>query len=64
MRSKPVAAWLMNLDITKSQSRPCVLGDSPHPKAQLETLKYQLDFPLRFGYVEDARAPYQAFLAW
>jgi len=54
----------MDLDITKSQSRPCVLDDSPHPNAQLETLKYQLGFPLRFGYVEDARAPCQAFLAW
>jgi putative transposase len=40
------------------------LDDSPYAKAQLETLKYQPDFPARFGYIEDATAPCQAFFAW
>jgi hypothetical protein len=43
---------------------PCALDDSPYAKAQLETLKYQPDFPARFGYIEDATAPCQAFFAW
>jgi len=64
MRSKPVAVWLGDLDITESHSRPCVLDDNPYAEAQLETLKYQPDFPKCFGCIEDARAYCQAFFHW
>ena len=64
MRSKPVAALLVDLDIAKSHSRPYVSDDNPFSEAQFKTLKYRPDFPERFGCIEDARAHCQAFFAW
>jgi len=64
MRSKPVAALLVDLDITKSHSRPYASDDNPSSVAQFKTLKYWLNFPARFGCIEDARAHCQAFFAW
>jgi putative transposase len=64
MRSKPVAALLVDLDITKSHSRPYVSDDNPYSEAQFKTLKYQPDFPERFGCIEDARAHCQSFFLW
>ena len=64
MRSKPVAALLVDLDIAKSHSRPYVSDDNPFSEAQFKTLKYRPDFPDRFGCIEDARAHCQAFFAW
>ena len=45
MRSKPVAALLVDLDIAKSHSRPYVSDDNPYSEAQFKTLKYRPDFP-------------------
>ncbi len=45
MRSKPVAALLVDLDIAKSHSRPYVSDDNPFSEAQFKTLKYRPDFP-------------------
>jgi putative transposase len=64
MRSKPVAALLVDLDIVKSHSRPYVSDDNPFSEAQFKTLKYRPDFPARFGCIEDARAHCQAFFDW
>jgi putative transposase len=64
MRSKPVAALLLDLDITKSHSRPYVSDDNPYSEAQFKTLKYRPDFPERFGCIEEGRAHCQAFFAW
>ncbi len=64
MRSKPVAALLVDLDITKSHSRPYVSDDNPYSEAQFKTLKYRPDFPPRFGCIEDARAHCRAFFSW
>jgi putative transposase len=64
MRSKPVAALLVDLDIAKSHSRPYVSDDNPYSEAQFKTLKCRPDFPARFGCIEDARAHCQAFFAW
>ena len=64
MRSKPVAALLVDLDITKSHSRPHVSDDNPYSESQFKTMKYRPDFPARFGCIEDARAHCQAFFAW
>jgi putative transposase len=58
MRSKPVAALLIDLDIAKTHSRPHVW------EAQFKTLKYRPDFPERFGSIEDARAHCQRFFHW
>ena len=64
MRSKPVAALLVDLDIAKSHSRPYVSDDNPYSESQFKTMKYRPDFPARFGCIEDARAHCQAFFAW
>jgi putative transposase len=64
MRSKPVAALLVDLDVAKSHSRPHVSDDNPFSEAQFKTLKYQPDFPERFGGIEEARAYCQEFFPW
>jgi putative transposase len=64
MRSKPVAALLIDLEITKTHSRPHVSDDNPYSEAQFKTLKYRPDFPDRFGSIEDARAHCQQFFRW
>jgi len=64
MRSKPVAMLLADLGVTKSHSRPHVSDDNPYSEAQFKTLKYQPDFPARFGSIEHARALCQGFFAW
>jgi putative transposase len=64
MRSKPVAALLVDLDVTKTHSRPHISDDNPFSEAQFKTLKYRPDFPERFGSIEDARAHCQAFFDW
>ena len=64
MRSKPVAALLVDLDVAKSHSRPHVSDDNPYSESQFKTMKYRPDFPARFGCIEDARTHCQAFFAW
>jgi len=64
MRSKPVAALLIDLDVARSHSRPHVSDDNPYSEAQFKTLKYRPDFPERFGSIEDARAHCQQFFHW
>lgn len=64
MRSKPVAALLVDLEVAKSHSRPHVSDDNPYSEAQFKTLKYRPDFPARFGCIEDARAHCHAFFTW
>ena len=64
MRSKPVAALLVDLDVAKSHSRPHVSDDNPFSEAHFKTLKYQPDFPERFGCIEEARAYCQQFFTW
>ncbi len=64
MRSKPVAALLIDLEVAKTHSRPHVSDDNPYSEAQFKTLKYRPDFPERFGSIEDARAHCQQFFQW
>ncbi len=64
MRSKMVAALLVDLDVAKTHSRPHVSDDNPYSEAQFKTLKYRPDFPDRFGSIEDARAHCQTFFTW
>jgi putative transposase len=64
MRSKPVAALLVDLEVAKTHSRPYVSDDNPYSEAQFKTLKYRPDFPERFGSIEDARAHCQRFFHW
>lgn len=64
MRSKTVAALLVDLEVIKTHSRPHVSNDNPFSEAHFKTLKYRPDFPDRFGCIEDARAHCQTFFAW
>lgn len=64
MRSKPVSALLVDLDVTKSHSRPYTSDDNPFSEAHFKTMKYRPEFPERFGCLEDARAHCQEFFAW
>ena len=64
MRSKPVAFLLADLGVTKTHSRPYTSTDNPYSEAQFKTLKYQPDFPERFGSIQDARAFLVRFFDW
>jgi putative transposase len=64
MRSKLVAQLLVDLDVSKSHSRPYVSDDNPFSESNFKTLKYRPDFPDRFGCIEDARAHCQQFFHW
>jgi putative transposase len=64
MRSKPVAALLIDLQVARTHSRPHVSDDNPYSEAQFKTLKYRPDFPERFGSIEDARAHCRQFFGW
>ena len=64
MRSKPVAALLIDLDVAKTHSRPHVSDDNPYSEAQFKTLKYRPEFPDRFGSIEDARVHCRLFFQW
>jgi putative transposase len=64
MKSKPVAALLADLGITKTHSRPYVSDDNPYSEAQFKTLKYRPEFPPNFGSIQDARAFCLPFFDW
>ena len=64
MRSKPVAALLVDLDVAKRHSRPHVSDDNPFSEAHFKTLKYRPDFPERFGSIEEARGHCHEFFTW
>lgn len=64
MRSKPVANLLADLGVTKTHSRPYTSTDNPFSESAFKTLKYQPDFPERFGSIEDARAFLLRFFDW
>ena len=56
MIAKPLALLLADLSVTESHSRPHTSNDNPFSEAQFKTLKYQPDFPERFGSRADAHA--------
>lgn len=64
MKSKPVAFLLADLGVTKTHSRPHVSNDNPFSESQFKTMKYQPEFPGRFGSLQDARAFCQKFFSW
>jgi putative transposase len=64
MKSKAVALLLSDLGVTKSFNRPNVSNDNPFSEAQFKTLKYNSQFPGRFGSIQDARSFCQHFFNW
>jgi len=64
MKAKTVAQLLIDLGITKSHSRPHVPDDNPYSEAHFKTLKYQPDFPGRFGSFQEALNWARGFFPW
>ena len=64
MKAKATALMLADLGVTKSHSRPHTSNDNPFSEAHFKTLKYQPEFPQRFGCIEDAKAFCRRFFGW
>jgi len=64
MTSHSVANLLGSLGVTKSLSRPHVSNDNPFSESQFKTMKYQGDFPDRFGSYQDAQSHCRQFFGW
>jgi len=64
MRSKTLALLYADLGINASFTRPYTSDDNPFSEAQFKTLKYQPDYPDRFGSLQDARAWARPLFTW
>lgn len=64
MKSELVSDLLIKLGVVKSHSRPKVSDDNPFSESQFKTLKYQPEFPQRFGSIEDAQIFCRSFFHW
>ena len=64
MKAKATALMLADLGVTKSHSRPYTSNDNPFSESHFKTLKYQPQFPKRFGCIEDAKAFCRCFFGW
>jgi putative transposase len=64
MRAKSLALLYADLGVNASHSRPYTSDDNPFSEAQFKTLKYQPDYPERFGSVQDARVWARHFFPW
>ena len=64
MRSKTLGELYDDLAIVRSHSRPHVSNDNPFSESQFKTMKYQPEFPDRFGLIEDGRAFCRRFFPW
>lgn len=64
MKSDTLAQLLASLGVDQSFSRPHVSDDNAFSEAQFKTLKYQPDYPGRFGGELHARGWLQTFFSW
>ena len=64
MKAKATALMLADLGVTKSHSRPYTSNDNPFSESHFKTLKYQPQFPQRFGCIEDAKTFCRSFFDW
>ena len=64
MKAKTTALLLADLGVGKSHSRPHVSNDNPFSESQFKTLKYNPQFPDRFGSPMDARVFCGPFFQW
>lgn len=64
MTSKTVAELMMDLEVTRSHSRPHVSNDNPYSEAQFKTMKYRPEYPTRFNSIDAAREFCMAFVPW
>jgi transposase InsO family protein len=64
MKAKATALLLADLGVTRSHNRPHTSNDNPFSESHFKTLKYQPQFPQRFGCIEDARTFCRRFFVW
>jgi len=64
MRAKATALLLADLGVSKSHSRPHTSNDNPFSESHFKTMKYQPQFPQRFGCIQDAKAFCRDFFDW
>lgn len=64
MKSDTLAQLLATLGVSRSFSRPHVSDDNPFIEAQFKTLKYQPDYPGRFGSELEGQAYLEEFFGW
>jgi putative transposase len=64
MKAKATALLLADLGVTKSHSRPYTSNDNPFSESHFKTMKYQPQFPKRFGCIQDAKAFCRHFFDW
>ena len=64
MTAKATAFLLADLGVTKSHSRPYTSNDNPFSESHFKTLKYQPQFPKRFGCIQDAKTFCRHFFTW
>jgi putative transposase len=64
MKAKAIALMLVDLGVTKSHSRPYTSNANPFSESHFKTLKYQPQFPKRFGCIEDAKAFCRRCFLW
>lgn len=64
MKAKATALLLADLGVTRSHNRPHTSNDNPYSESHFKTLKYQPQFPQRFGCIEDARSFCRRFFDW
>jgi len=64
MTSKSVTQLLVDLNVTRSPSRPRVSNDNPYSEAHFKTMKYAPAFPENFGSLADARAFGERFFGY
>ena len=64
MKAKATALLLADLGVTKSHSRPYTSNDNPFSESHFKTMKYQPQFPKRFGCIQDAKVFCRQFFDW
>jgi putative transposase len=64
MKAKATALLLADLGVTKSHSRPYTSNDNPFSESHFKTMKYQPQFPKRFGCIQDAKVFCRHFFDW
>lgn len=63
-RGKTVKQLLVDLDVTRSFSRPRISNDNPFSEAEFRTLKYGPEYPNRFSGFDHAREFCKRFFPW
>ena len=55
---------MVDLEMTRSHSRPHVSNDNPFSKFQFKTLKYHRTYPTNFDSLEDAKLFLRPWFNW